>query len=111
MTLIQVLESREKALTVRETAELLGVSDKHIYELAADGTLPAFHVGRSVRLDPQDVADWLRGKKPISAKCAAEESSPKHKVRTRDAKSNLIYRVLRSKVQHLEAAAAIESVD
>lgn len=108
MTLIQVLESREKALTVRETAELLGVSDKHIYELAAGGTLPAFHVGRSVRLDPQDVADWLRDKKPISAKLAAEEFSPKHKARIQDTKSNPAYKVLRSKVQHLEIAAAIE---
>lgn len=109
MTLIQVLESREKALTVRETAELLGVSDKHIYELVAGGTLPAFHVGRSVRLDPQDVADWLRDKKPISAKRAAEEHSPKHRTRTQELNTKPVYRVLRSKVQHLESAAAIGS--
>jgi excisionase family DNA binding protein len=109
MTLIQVLESREKALTVRETAELLGVSDKHIYELAADGTLPAFHVGRSVRLDPQDVADWLRRRKPIFAKLPAEERSPKHRTRTQDLNTNPVYRVLRSKIRHLEAAAAIDN--
>jgi excisionase family DNA binding protein len=63
MTLIQILESRGEALTVQEVAELLGVSDKHIYEMVADGTLPAFYVGRSVRLDPQDIADWLRRRK------------------------------------------------
>jgi excisionase family DNA binding protein len=78
MTLIQVLESREKALTVHEVAELLGVSDKHIYEMTADGTLPAFYVGRSVRLDPQDIADWLRKKRPIPTKRPAESHSPKH---------------------------------
>lgn len=78
MTLIQVLESREKALTVHEVAELLGVSDKHIYEMTADGTLPAFYVGRSVRLDPQDIADWLRKKRPISAKWPAERRSLRH---------------------------------
>jgi excisionase family DNA binding protein len=63
MTLIERLEGQRKALTVQEVAELLGVSDKHIYEMTADGTLPSFHVGRSVRLDPQDVADWLCKKK------------------------------------------------
>jgi excisionase family DNA binding protein len=77
MTLIQLLESRKKALTVHEIAELLGVSEKHIYEMTADGTLPAFYVGRSVRLDPQDIADWLRKKRPIPTKRSAEGHSPK----------------------------------
>lgn len=108
MTLIQMLESRETALTVQEVAELLGVSDKHIYEMTADGRLPAFHVGRSVRLDPQDVADWLRGKKPVSAVRPAEEHSPKHNPRTQDTSTKPVYRALRSKIQRLEAAAAIE---
>ncbi|HET9281019.1 MAG TPA: helix-turn-helix domain-containing protein [Candidatus Angelobacter sp.] len=87
---------------------MLGVSDKHIYELAADGTLPAFHVGRSVRLDPQDVADWLRGKMPIFTERSAEEPSPKHKTRAQDMNTNPAYRILRSKALHLEAAATIE---
>jgi excisionase family DNA binding protein len=110
MTLIQVLESREKALTVQEVAELLGVSDKHIYEMSADGTLPAFYVGRSVRLDPQDVADWLRKKGLIPAKRPAEGRSPKHRAlnRSQNGDTKVVYRVLRSKVHHLEAATAIE---
>lgn len=110
MTLIQKLESREKALTVREVAGLLRVSDKHIYELTADGTLPAFYVGRSVRLDPQDVADWLRKKKPLAINLPAARHSPKHKIpnRTHGSDSTAVYRVLRSKAHHLEAAAAIE---
>jgi excisionase family DNA binding protein len=82
MTLIQLLESRKKALTVHEMAELLGVSEKHIYEMTADGTLPAFHVGRSVRLDPQDIADWLRKKRPIPAKRLTEGHPPEHRART-----------------------------
>ena len=64
MTLIETLERREEALNVRQVAELLGVSAKHIYELAAQGKLPAFRVGKAVRFDPQDVADWLRKRKP-----------------------------------------------
>lgn len=66
MTLIETLENREEALNVRQVAELLGVSDKHIYELAAQGKLPAFRVGKAVRFDPQDVADWLRKRKPAN---------------------------------------------
>jgi excisionase family DNA binding protein len=110
MTLIQVLESREKALTVQEVAELLGVSDKHIYKMTADGTLPAFYVGRSVRLDPQDIADWLRKKKPIPTKRGAEGRAPKHRAlnRSQNGDTKAVYQVLRSKVHNLEAATAIE---
>src|SRR5437763_17194845 len=64
MTLIQALESRREALTVQEVADLLGVSDKHIYEMIADGRLPAFRVGRSVRIDPPHIADWPGAKRP-----------------------------------------------
>jgi|SRR5581483_11577700 len=108
MTLIQMLESRKTALTVHEVAELLGVSDKHVYDMTADGRLPAFHVGRSVRLDPQDVADWLRKKKPISTNRPVEEHSPKHKARTQNLNTRPVYQGLRSKIQHLETATAIE---
>src|SRR5205809_7682419 len=75
MTLIQVLESRREALTVQEVANLLGVSDKHIYEMIADGRLPAFHVGKSIRLDPQDVADWLRAKRPLASHTGKRKTS------------------------------------
>jgi excisionase family DNA binding protein len=111
MTLIQILESRENALTVQEIAQLLGVSDKHIYEMTADGILPAFYVGRSVRLDPQEVADWLRKKKPFFAKRPTESLSPKHKVlnRTKSRTHRAVCRVLRNAVRHLEAAAAIDA--
>lgn len=97
MTLIQLLESRKKALTVHEVAELLGVSDKHIYEMTADGTVPAFYVGRSVRLDPQDIADWLRKKRPIPPKRPAEGHSPKHRAlnRSQNGDTKAVYRGLR----------------
>lgn len=74
MTLIETLESREEALNVREVAELLGVSDKHIYGLAARGKLPAFRIGKAIRFDPQDVADWLRKRKPSNERQKPTES-------------------------------------
>lgn len=60
MNLIEKLESRTGAMKVSELCELLGVDDKHVYRMAARGKLPSFHVGGSVRFDPQEVANWLR---------------------------------------------------
>ncbi len=60
MNLIEKLEARSGAMKVAELCELLGVDDKHIYRMAARGSLPSFHVGGAVRFDPQEVAKWLR---------------------------------------------------
>jgi len=38
-------------LTIRETAELLQISVKGAYDMAAAGKLPAARVGRLVRID------------------------------------------------------------
>jgi excisionase family DNA binding protein len=113
MTLIQILESRGEALTVQEVAELLGVSDKHIYEMVADGTLPAFYVGRSVRLDPQDIADWLRRRKPPVCQGRDEKLPQKRRVLNRSGHgsgNSTVHNALRRKVQHLEAAAVIDDL-
>jgi excisionase family DNA binding protein len=62
VNLIEKLEARSGAMKVAELCELLGVDDKHIYRMAARGSLPSFHVGGAVRFDPQEVAKWLRMK-------------------------------------------------
>ena len=62
MNLVEKLESRNGAMKVSELCELLGVDDKHIYRMAARGSLPSFRVGGSVRFDPQEIANWLRAK-------------------------------------------------
>ena len=62
MNLIEQLEARSAAMKVAELCELLGVDDKHIYRMAARGSIPSFHVGGAVRFDPQEVAKWLRSK-------------------------------------------------
>jgi len=62
VNLIEKLEARSGAMKVAELCELLGVDDKHIYRMAARGSLPCFHVGGAVRFDPQEVAKWLRSK-------------------------------------------------
>ena len=62
MNLIEQLEARSGAMKVAELCELLGVDDKHIYRMAARGSLPSFRVGGAIRFDPQEVAKWLRSK-------------------------------------------------
>jgi excisionase family DNA binding protein len=62
VNLIEQLEARSGAMKVAEVCELLGVDDKHIYRMAARGSLPSFRVGGAVRFDPQEVAKWLRSK-------------------------------------------------
>ena len=62
MNLIEKLEARSGAMKVAELCDLLGVDDKHIYRMAARGSLPSFRVGGAVRFDPQEVAKWLRAK-------------------------------------------------
>lgn len=82
MNLIEQLESRSSAMKVSELCELLGVDDKHIYRMAARGSLPSFHVGGAVRFDPQEVAKWLRlryGTVPISGKKSPGQVRPPHR--------------------------------
>jgi excisionase family DNA binding protein len=111
MTLIQILESRQKALTVREVAELLGVSKRHIYEMIADGSLPAFQVGRSVRIDPQDFADWLRRKKSPAVQVQVLQKRRKDKRINagRNGGGRPADSFLRKRINCLEAAVALES--
>src|SRR5947208_3633363 len=110
MTLIERLERRQEALTVQQVAELLRVSDKHIYEMTADGSLPAFHVGRSIRLDPQDIADWLRKKRPPEVESdlrkAQKHKNPKASQNGKQSAS--ADHIWHNRVNSLEAAFAID---
>ena len=56
-----IIQSRQKALTVLELAELLSLCPKQVYALIKRGSLPSYHIASSLRLDPKTTADWLRG--------------------------------------------------
>jgi excisionase family DNA binding protein len=62
MELVRKLESGSSALRARDLAQLFGVTQQHIYKLAAQGVIPSFRVGTAVRFDPATVAEWLRRK-------------------------------------------------
>ena len=46
-------------LTYRQAAEVLGVSERSIWTLVDQGSLPAVRFGRSVRIDPADLRAFI----------------------------------------------------
>ena len=60
MKLTDFLEKRTTALTVSDIAELLNISERLVYKLAASNRIPSFKVGGSIRFDPFEFAQWLR---------------------------------------------------
>ena len=60
MDLADSLEQRTTALAVSDVAELLNISERQVYKLASDGSLPSFRIGGSVRFNPSAMAAWLR---------------------------------------------------
>jgi excisionase family DNA binding protein len=69
-SLLDDLESRTTILKVKELATLLRVSEDAIYDLADEGTIPAFTIGKQRRFDPKMIAWWLRKKDPHYAQAA-----------------------------------------
>jgi excisionase family DNA binding protein len=49
----------EPLLTVAQAAERAGCHAETIRRAARSGALPASRVGRAVRIDPADLAEWL----------------------------------------------------
>lgn len=59
MSIIEIIENRETAMTVEELAAYLNASPKTLYKAIRAGRLPAYRVA-GIRLDPAEVAKWLR---------------------------------------------------
>ena len=58
--IIVVIASKRGAWSASDLAELLGCSDKHIYELAKSGRMPHLRIDGMIRFDPSATAAWLR---------------------------------------------------
>ena len=70
------LDGKSRALTVADIAELLNISERQVYKLAAEHRIPCFKIGGSIRFDPLAVAVWLRQKMapaPVSLQPPAED--------------------------------------
>ena len=46
-------------LTVREAAEMIGISKPKMYELIREGEIPSIHVGKKIVIARQALLDWL----------------------------------------------------
>jgi excisionase family DNA binding protein len=47
-------------MTIKEVAQYLRLSEAKVYEMARDGTIPAFRVGKSWRFQRDLLMDWIR---------------------------------------------------
>lgn len=50
-------------LTIDQLAERLGVSTRHVRRLVAERRVPYLKIGRFVRFDPAEIANWLDGRR------------------------------------------------
>jgi excisionase family DNA binding protein len=55
-----LVHDRQAALTVREAAELLNVSERSIRRLIAKGELPSFRVFSSIRIEAQELDRFVQ---------------------------------------------------
>ncbi|MGG3469418.1 helix-turn-helix transcriptional regulator [Neobacillus pocheonensis] len=55
--------SKEISYTIEEVAQLLKVSKLTVYDLIKKGELPVFRVGRQMRMDAQDLDDYIKNQK------------------------------------------------
>jgi PTS system nitrogen regulatory IIA component len=62
-------------LSVKDVAELLNVSDKTIYRMIQNETIPCFRVGGQWRFDRKEIASWLEDTRAFSYKTAIENTS------------------------------------
>jgi excisionase family DNA binding protein len=60
--MLEDLKARHSAMTVRELAEILHLSQREIYKLAATSQIPHFKIGASVRFDAAAISVWLEEK-------------------------------------------------
>ncbi len=58
----------QSLLTVRQVAGMLGVCERTVFSLTQAGTLPAARIGRAVRYDPSDVAEFIAASKSGGAR-------------------------------------------
>jgi excisionase family DNA binding protein len=61
-SIAEEIRATKGALTIPRLAQLLNMSPRSLYDHVDRGTLPAYRIGTSVRLDPKATADWLQAR-------------------------------------------------
>ena len=54
------------SLTPLEVAELLKITKNTVYELIKRGELPAYKVGKKLRIDKEDINNYINNQKKVS---------------------------------------------
>jgi excisionase family DNA binding protein len=49
----------QEFLSIRQLQELLGIGHTKAYSLVASGEIPSVKIGRIIRINRQDLNDWL----------------------------------------------------
>ncbi|MBF0539619.1 MAG: helix-turn-helix domain-containing protein, partial [Nitrospirae bacterium] len=62
-------------LTVKDVATLLNVSDKTIYRMIQNDTIPCFRVSGQWRFDKNEISSWLEDNRSFSKKVKMDEPS------------------------------------
>jgi excisionase family DNA binding protein len=70
-------QSSEHLLTVLDVAQILQISRSFVYELVAQGHLPAMHIGRSLRFRAGDVQRYISRRS--EGRSSAAESAERKK--------------------------------
>lgn len=52
-----------RMMTVATVAERLAVTERHVRQLLADGDLPAYRIGRAVRIPEPALAEYLEARR------------------------------------------------
>ena len=50
-------------LSIRQLQDLLGIGHTKAYSLVASGEIPSVKIGRIIRINQQDLSDWLNQQK------------------------------------------------
>jgi excisionase family DNA binding protein len=58
-TIVEQIRESKSALTVPELATILSLGKRTVYDQIDSGSLRAYKIGTSLRLDPATTADWL----------------------------------------------------
>lgn len=70
----------ESMLTARQVAELLGVHENWVYDLAARGELPSYKIGGTRRFVREEVHGWIGEHREPEHPRAPRRSAPKRTV-------------------------------
>ncbi len=69
----------ERALTIKELAKYLNVTERTIYNLLERGELPGFKVGANWRFRKEDIDKWIEDNKKMNVPAKKQQNKRNRK--------------------------------